>query len=97
VPTQALYFLNDPFVHEMSEKLAARLEQSDKDPTARVDLAYRLAFGRKPGPEERENALEFLSAYRVQLPEGQAGRGETLALAALARVLFGSNEFLTVD
>ncbi len=97
VPTQALYFLNDPAVHAMSEKLAARLQSMSGVESERVEQAYRLAFGRPPDRDERAGAEEFLATYRSRLPESQKSRAETIALAAFARVLFGSNEFLSID
>ncbi len=94
VPTQALFFLNDPFVHASAERFARRvLTAADTDPN-RVAVAYRLALGRSPEPAEAAGAAEFLAAYRRELAPG--GSPE-LAWAAFARVLFGSNEFLTVD
>ena len=97
VPTQALYFLNDPFVHAQSEKFAARWPSAGTDETRRIDLAYRLAFGRLPGENERAAAKEFLASYRAEFPAAQKDRAEAAAQAAFARVLFGCNEFLGVD
>ena len=97
VPTQALYFLNDPFVHAQSEKFAARLRRLGPDETRRIKHAYLLAFGRWPSQTERAEAVEFLQAYRSELPVAKQDGTDTTALAAFARVLFGSNEFLMID
>ena len=67
------------------------------DESHRVTVVYRAALGRGPEPAEQGEAAEFLASYRSEskaLGKGDAERG---ALAALARVLFGSNEFLTAD
>ncbi|HUR44379.1 MAG TPA: DUF1553 domain-containing protein, partial [Candidatus Saccharimonadales bacterium] len=97
VPTQALYFLNDPFVHAESEKFTERLGSSQANEQIKIERAYRLVFGRLPTEKEREQAVKFLGAYRAELPIEQRARGDKLVFAAFARVLFGSNEFLVVD
>ncbi len=97
VPTQALFFLNDPFVHTKSEKFAERVARVSNDEAQRIEAAYRLALGRSPTEAERAEAVEFLAAYRSELAPVKKQEAETAALAAFARVLIGSNEFLTVD
>ena len=56
VPTQALYFLNDPFVHAQADRFAARLLQGAADDAGRIDLAHRLAYGRPATLEETRAA-----------------------------------------
>jgi hypothetical protein len=97
VPTQALFFLNDPFVHTKSGKFAERVRRLATDETQRVDAAYRLALGRFPTPAERAEAVEFLDAYRSELIAAKQTKADTAAWAALGRVLIGCNEFLNVD
>jgi hypothetical protein len=97
VPTQALFYLNDPFVHASAEKFAARVLAVATEESERVKAAYRLALGRDPRPAEAAEAGEFLSAYRSELTATGNEAGESAVWAAFARVLFGSNEFLTVD
>jgi mono/diheme cytochrome c family protein len=97
VPTQALYFLNSPFVHEKSAKFAARLQAARPDDAQRVEVAWRAALGRAPGGEERAEAAEFLAAYRAELLAAKQPEVEGGALAAYLRTLFGSNEFLHLD
>jgi len=95
VPTQALFFLNDPFVHARADALAARLQPLGDD-AARLDRAFRLCFSRLPTPDERAAAAAFLADYAasLSLPEPQARQA---AWAAWLRVLLGSNEFCYVD
>ena len=97
VPTQALFFLNDPFVHTKSQKFAARVERMGGDERQQIEAAYRLALARPPTGRERGEAAEFLAAYRAELVAAKREKIETGALAAFARVLLGSNEFLSVD
>ncbi|MCC6232304.1 MAG: DUF1549 domain-containing protein [Verrucomicrobiales bacterium] len=100
VPTQALYFLNDPFVHRQSERFAQRVLETPGDDAARTESAYRRALGRRPNEAECAEAKAFLDQYRAELGASNTVPGsdrEVAAYAALARVLLGSNEFLTVD
>jgi hypothetical protein len=97
VPTQALYFLNDPFVHAKSIRLAERLQASSPDEGRQIEFATRLALGRLPDDAERAEAVGFLSAYRAELAAAGSANPGTEALAAYARTLFGSNEFLHCD
>jgi hypothetical protein len=99
VALQALYLLNNPFVHDQSRRFAGRLLASEPDPTARLGLAYLRAFGRAPTGAEREQAGAFLAQYdRALADEGVPDdRRPGEAWAGLARALFASNEFLFVD
>ncbi len=83
VPTQALFYLNDPFVHARASGLARRLAPLPDD-AGRLDRACRLLFGRPPRDAERAVARRFLAAR----PNDWAG---------FLRVLFASNEFVYVD
>ncbi|MBL9172697.1 MAG: DUF1549 domain-containing protein [Verrucomicrobiales bacterium] len=97
VPTQALYFLNDPFVHRCSEALAARVIASGRTDPDRIRELYRRVLGRDPTAGERADAEAFLSAYRGELKATEEAASGARSFAGLGRVLFGSNEFLTVD
>jgi cytochrome c553 len=99
VPTQALFLMNDPFVHAQSEGLARRLLASADSDAARLKLAYRLAYGREPDADETQRGLTFLSRYREALQAARvpAGQHDVMAWAAHARTLLASNEFLFVD
>lgn len=93
VPTQALYFLNDPFFHAQAARLAGRVLVAPE--AGRLDLLFRTAFQRLPAGSDREFARTFLDRYRQALA-GTPDR-ERAAWAALARVLLASNEFLFVE
>jgi hypothetical protein len=97
VPTQALYFLNSPFVHEKSDQFAGRLRSACPDDRQRIELAWRLTTGRAPTAPERFEAVEFLADYRAELIAAGQTNTESAALAAYVRSLFGSNEFLHLD
>ncbi|MDB6036051.1 MAG: Protein of unknown function (DUF1553)/Protein of unknown function (DUF1549)/Planctomycete [Verrucomicrobiales bacterium] len=97
VPTQALYFLNSPFVHEKADKFATRLQAARPDDRQRVELGWRKTIGRTPTETERLEAAEFLTAYRSELSAAGQSNPDHAALAAYLRSLFGSNEFLHLD
>lgn len=97
VPTQALFFLNDPFVHDKAERWAARLRADRPDEGQTLERAFRQALGRAPSEVERVEATRFLAEYRQELAAAGVADAETRALAAYLRTLFGSNEFLHVD
>ncbi len=92
VPTQALFFMNDPFVHARSASLAERLLRLPDG--ARLDRAARLLYGRPPTPREAEVAARFLASYAADGPSAERQR---TAWAAWLRVLLSSNEFVYVD
>jgi Protein of unknown function (DUF1553) len=97
VPTQALFFLNDPFVHTKAEQLAARLLAAHPDEPMRIEAACRLTLGRPPAEAEQTDAATFLAAYRAELIAAKKGDADKLAFAAYIRTLFGSNEFMHLD
>ncbi len=99
VPTQALYLMNDPFVHDQANGFATRLLAARADDPGRLALAYQMALTRDALPDEAVDALQFLARYRSGLkvagtPPEQA---EPKSWAALVRTLFARNEFLFVE
>ncbi|WP_235963783.1 PSD1 and planctomycete cytochrome C domain-containing protein [Tautonia rosea] len=99
VSLQALYLLNNTFVHDQAERFADRLVSNLADHDTRLQHAYLLAFGRRPTDDERDRAETFLAQYQASLvAEGCADdRCESEAWSALARAMFASNEFFHVD
>jgi hypothetical protein len=64
---QVLELLNGSFTNGMAEALAERLRKEAGDnAAAQVELAYELAAGRPPKPEERAIAVEFLSSHPLR-------------------------------
>ncbi|MBM3983622.1 MAG: DUF1553 domain-containing protein, partial [Planctomycetes bacterium] len=95
VPTQALYFLNDPFFHTQADKLAARaLSKPEADRLAEL---FRLAVQRDPTARDREFADSFLARFQKGLADRPTADRPKLAWAALARIVLASNEFLFVE
>ena len=82
-PMQALSLLNNPFVLRMADHFARRVKKEAGDDWQRqVARAYWLVYGREPEDDERRIAGQFVRQY---------------GLAAFARALFNSNEFVVVD
>ncbi len=108
VPTQALYFMNDPFVHAQAEQLIERVQVSAEED--RLNGLYRIVFQRQPTAQEQMAAKSFMARYRQSIdlaspadstqPETTASllaERELAVWQAYARVVLSSNEFLYVD
>lgn len=98
-PTQSLFLMNSPFVHEQSAAFAQRLLAIEGDAATRVRSAFELAHGRVPSESDVADAVTFITAYRDKLatqnipPDQQP----VAAWSAFARVLLTGNAFLYVD
>jgi Protein of unknown function (DUF1553) len=98
VPTQALYLMNNPFVHEVASKIAERCENVGS-PSKMIEALYWRCLGRGANQDEIDRAILFVDQYIVaqsqsELPGDQHRRS---AWAALARTLVTRNEFLFVE
>jgi Protein of unknown function (DUF1553)/Protein of unknown function (DUF1549) len=96
VPTQALFFMNNPFLDANADHLAAALSPMRDDAT-RLDRAFRLLFGRPPTADDQAGAMRFLNDYAADLPDVSAADRPRVAWSAWLRVMMSSNEFLYVD
>ena len=82
---QALYFLNEEFVHQQAGKLAGRIREAKDSDAERIDLAYSLLFARPATDEEKSLGQEHLKQL------GDAGWESYL------RVLLRTNEFVYLN
>lgn len=98
-PLQALFAMNDPLAHALSEKFASRILSLATDDQSRVAAAYQLTLNRPPGTDEQQECVDFLETYRDKLVELKTplDQVESKAWAALARALLSCNEFIFVD
>ncbi|MFO0875841.1 MAG: DUF1553 domain-containing protein [Gemmataceae bacterium] len=98
-PTQALYLMNAPFVHQQGQALARRLMTTPGGDEARLRFAFELTQGREPAEAELRETLAFLTGYREKLAAaGTSGEPQQVAAwSAVGRVLMTSNAFLYVD
>ncbi len=81
-PLQAMGLLHSPFMLQQASLLADRLEREASGLDARVERAFRLAFGRDPAAAELSAAATL---------------ARTRGLPELCRALFNANEFVTVN
>lgn len=66
VPAQALTLANAPLVHDLCRRFARRVIAHSDNPAQRLQLAYELAFARKPRANELESLLAFIRAAADQ-------------------------------
>jgi hypothetical protein len=97
VPTQALFFLNDPLLHAQASKLAARAIAAAHKDELRVDFLHLQLLGRRATADEQRDAAAFLLEYARALSDRPEAERPAFAWQAYARVLLSSNEVLHVD
>ena len=86
VPTQALYFLNDPFIRARVAGLEKKLA-TQPDDGSRLDLACQLLYGRNASENDTQDLAEFLAAY-PPMAKTQAWRGWLAVMLAANEVLY---------
>jgi hypothetical protein len=87
MPTQALYFINDPFFHAQAAATASRLSEFPDD-DSRLRFLYELILQRNPREEERMQWREFSADWPGTTEE---------AWEAWVRAMLAGNEFLHVE
>jgi hypothetical protein len=95
-PLQALFLMNNPFVHEQACQFAHRLRKEKPTDGERIEQAFLLAFGRSPSREEQEQASHYLDQVSERFRSAGASSEQQAhnAWESLARVLFMSSEFV---
>ena len=98
-PLQALYFLNDPFVHKQAAGFAERVISHAESREDRLQFAYRLALGRFPTSSEMESSTRLLDSIGTALAgaSSNAKEVESQSWQSLLRSLFRLNEFVYLD
>ncbi len=94
---QSLALMNDTFLIGQAAAFADRiLRAAGESPGARITLAFRLALGRRPAPEEAEWCRSMLEQQNAVARSSGASEREAAhaALASLCQTLWGANEFL---
>jgi mono/diheme cytochrome c family protein len=98
VAPQALYLMNDPFVINHSQQMARRvLESSGLDEPARIDLAYRIAFGRPATGAEQRRASDYLYSFTSDGDSARTAPPRNAAWTSLCQALVASAEFRYVN
>lgn len=80
-PLQALNLFNSRFVLQQAELLNQRLDQTAQTPSAKIQQAYRLCYGREPSESELEASLTFV---------------QQTDWVQFARAILNSNEFVFI-
>lgn len=99
---QALYFVNNEFIHQQARYLAAQIPQRDDD-TMGIDWLMRRLLQRSATSAEQREMRAHLEAARVLLDDSQAPRvlnqdqRELEVWASLVRGLMRLNEFIYLD
>ncbi len=98
-PLQALYFLNDPFVHKQAAGFAERVITHSENRDDRMRFAYRLALGRFPTSSEMESSTRLLDSIGEALAgvDTLPSEVESQTWQSLLRSLFRLNEFVYLD
>ena len=81
-PLQALTLWNNGFALRAAEAFASRVEKETEGAEKQVRRAWQLAYQRDPTAKELELATKLVADH---------------GLKALCRVLYNSNEFVTVE
>ena len=71
-PVQSLLLINSPLMLARARAFAERLNKEEPDPKKRIDLAYKLAFGRAPNPEETNTSTSFLELQAKRIDPKKA-------------------------
>lgn len=93
---QALLMLNGEFAIQQADRFADRVaKQAGSDPNARVESAWKLAFGAAPTESQRTDGVKFLKDRTAAFQKDK--NAERRALALFCQALLASNRFLYVD
>jgi hypothetical protein len=96
---QALFLMNDPFVHQRVQGFAGRLLSERADDAGRIERAYQLALGRPATDDEQAEAKDYLARAHAQL-QAAGVRPEQLTARiwqSFVRAVFLTNEFIYVE
>ncbi|MCA9037670.1 MAG: PSD1 domain-containing protein [Planctomycetaceae bacterium] len=90
-PTQALYLMNDPFVHRCSEKMAERLLKQHGSETACLKVASLQLYARPLSPHHESAWDQMIQQFPAQTDSEVLSR-----LATFIRIMLVSNEMMFV-
>ncbi len=98
-PLQALYLLNDQFVHEQSRLVAERILAHSDENNVRLNFAYELLFARPAAGEEVTVGQKFLIDAAALLKNTGLSDEQSAqeSWQACVRSLFRLNEFVYLD
>ncbi len=93
-PDQGLYFLNNEFVIQQSDQLAAQLVEESSNLDEQIERAFLLAYGRQATDAEMEAAREFYEDFE---PTSRRGSPELQKLSSLCQAIMAAAEFRIVN
>ncbi len=98
-PTQSLYLMNAPFVHQLADRLAVNTIDAFVDDRERIEWLWQMTCGKLPDNSDVTQSILFLQQYQQQIATDSTSPEQTerSAWAAFGRVLLTSNAFLSVD
>lgn len=93
-PNQALYMMNNEFVLAQSTNLARRVLKTETDQQKRIELLFRLVYGREAHPSE----LSAVTRFAADFAKTVSYRDRSLETwTAVCQSLFASAEFRYID
>ena len=94
VPSQALYFMNDPFFHDCAKQFASNIRSISPD--QRLERACQKLFSRPATQTDHEDFKAFANVMAPTL-SNDPEELDTEIWKSYARILMSSNEFLYLD
>ena len=89
VPQQFLFMMNSEFMMDRAKALAARLQAEVDSDSGKIELAYRLLYGRGPSEQESRTGLAYV--------DSESPRDSVLSRwQQYCQVLLSSNEFMYI-
>jgi mono/diheme cytochrome c family protein len=96
IAPQALMFMNNAQVREAALALATQFEKLPGNAAA-ISSGYQTIIGRKPTATELKSISAFIDTQENSYKKANQNNVRKLALADMAQVLFGLNEFIYVQ
>jgi hypothetical protein len=96
-PEQALFMLNNSLVIEQSDALARRLVKMTDKPKERVELAFRMVYGRDATNAELKAATEFFRKSDGAVGSASKDIKQFQLLSQFCQALFCSAEFRFIN
>ncbi|MBI5802449.1 MAG: DUF1553 domain-containing protein, partial [Verrucomicrobia bacterium] len=95
---QSLSLLNDPFVIQCAEALAARVCAAQSETAGRIALAFTLALGRAPGADEARwcHSLAEREGVRLLTSGRSLQSSREGAITVVCHTLINTSEFLSI-
>lgn len=98
---QALFFINDDFLHKQADRIAEQILLQSSDDYRRIEHAFETILGRPPNDDDIALVKRHLAAVRERVEANQTNfpdnSTDRSTWSSLIRSLLRINEFLYVD